>query len=147
MSSPGFQSSSERGSALLAALFLIVVVAALGAFAVRIGSDQQQTATLQLLQYRAVAAADAGLEVLAYLAASTFPAPMACPAPAAPIVISDFDVTLNCFRSDLEADDRVYVLTATATIRTAAYGSPDFVRRTRTRTVKSFPDTGRWSGI
>jgi len=58
----------NRGMSLIPALFLLIVVAALAAFAVRIGSAQQQTATLGLLGDRAVAAASSGTEWAAYQA-------------------------------------------------------------------------------
>jgi MSHA biogenesis protein MshP len=57
-----------RGMSLVPALFLLIVVAALATFAVRIGSAQQQTASLALLGDRALAAAAAGAEWAAYRA-------------------------------------------------------------------------------
>lgn len=53
---------------LVSALFLIVVVAMLGAFAVRLGAGQQHTVNLALLSNRALAAANAGVEWAAYRA-------------------------------------------------------------------------------
>jgi len=52
----------QAGFALIAALFLIVVLAMLGVFAVRIGGGQQQTVNLSLLSSRALAAANTGIE-------------------------------------------------------------------------------------
>jgi hypothetical protein len=48
--------SHERGSALMTALFLIVVVGALGTFAVRMQSTGHQGPMFQLQEYRATAA-------------------------------------------------------------------------------------------
>lgn len=138
----------ENGSALIAALFLIVVVAALGAFAVRLGSDQQQTANLQLQQYRATAAANAGLEIWAYRASTASAAGLAClaaPAPTIVAVVGDFNVSVSCVRFGTGGAAIVYNVTAEATTRTAAFGSPDFVRRTQTLQMSTFPAPGIWS--
>jgi MSHA biogenesis protein MshP len=51
--------------ALIAALFLIVVLAVLGVAAVRIGGSQQQTVNLSLLGDRALAAANSGVQFAA----------------------------------------------------------------------------------
>jgi MSHA biogenesis protein MshP len=57
-----------RGFSLVAVLFLIVVIALLGAFAVRIGAGQQQTVNLALLGARALSAANSGIEYGAHQA-------------------------------------------------------------------------------
>jgi MSHA biogenesis protein MshP len=137
---------AQQGAAMIAALFLIVVLAALGAFAVRIGVDQQQTANLQLMQYRARSAANAGLESWAYQTFTALPAPTPCPAAAAaPFVVGDFNVAVRCTRIDVDGSDYVYDVTADATIRTVAFGSPDFVRRSQSRRFSTFPAPGSWS--
>ena len=48
--------------ALLPALFILVLVAGIAAFAVSIGTAQRQTANFALLGERAIAAANAGIE-------------------------------------------------------------------------------------
>jgi MSHA biogenesis protein MshP len=53
---------AQRGVALLPALFLLIFVAALIAFALRIGTTQRQSANFALLGDRAVGAANAGIE-------------------------------------------------------------------------------------
>jgi MSHA biogenesis protein MshP len=127
----------QQGSALIAALFLIVVVAALGAFAVRLQANQRQVANLQLLEYRATAAAHAGLEYWSSRVASD--ALVACPAPSpdrldlnAHAGLRGFTVDVSCTRID-SGMGAVYEITADAW--TSAYGSPDFVRRRLTRRV------------
>jgi MSHA biogenesis protein MshP len=52
----------QRGFALVAALFVLVVLAALGAFAVRMNMTQQYDADLDLQHVRAEAALNAGIE-------------------------------------------------------------------------------------
>ena len=58
----------HAGFSLVAAIFLIVVLAALGAFAVQIALTQYQGASAELLEARAQAAADAGIEYGANMA-------------------------------------------------------------------------------
>ena len=51
----------QRGFALIGALFVLVVLAALGAFAVRMNMMQQHDADLELQQLRADAAVNSGV--------------------------------------------------------------------------------------
>jgi len=52
----------QRGMSLVVALFIVVVLGLLAAFAVSIGTSQHQTANLRLLADRATQAARAGTE-------------------------------------------------------------------------------------
>jgi MSHA biogenesis protein MshP len=103
---------------LVAALFLVVVLGALGLFAVRIGASQQTATDLAVLTDRAATAANYGIEWAAV-------APGACPSatltPAAPL--SDFTVTVTCV-----PHANGVAITSRATF--GAYGSPEFVSRT-----------------
>jgi MSHA biogenesis protein MshP len=143
---------SQSGSALVIALFLVVVVAALGVFAVRIGGAQQQTATLQLLGYQAEAAANAGLEVWANRLANALPPalPPACPVignPAPLIPIGNYPGTgLNGYVVRLEAcqlivsgtglnQRGVYDIAVSAS--RGNFGDPDFVRRQLSRRMSN----------
>jgi MSHA biogenesis protein MshP len=58
----------ERGTSLVVAIFLIVVIAALSAFAVTAGTSTRASANLALQADRALAAARAGTEWAAYRA-------------------------------------------------------------------------------
>jgi MSHA biogenesis protein MshP len=58
----------QRGSSLVVAIFLIVVIASLAAFAVTAGTSTRDRANLQLQTDRALAAARAGSEWAAYRA-------------------------------------------------------------------------------
>lgn len=55
----------QRGTALIVALFVLVVLAAMGAFAVRMNMTQQHNADLDLQEQRAQAALNAGIEYAA----------------------------------------------------------------------------------
>src|SRR5476649_2355833 len=52
----------QRGFSLVSAIFLLVVIAALGTFAVTLFTTQQQSATMDVLGSRAYQAARAGIE-------------------------------------------------------------------------------------
>jgi MSHA biogenesis protein MshP len=117
--------SRQRGMALIAALFLIVVLASLGLFAVRIGGAQQQTVNLGLLGDRAVAAANSGIEYSIFRQINT-----GCASANATInmnqsALAGFKVVVACSGTG--------PFTFTASASSGTYGSPDYVSRTVTR--------------
>ena len=57
---------AERGFSLVSAIFLLVVIAALGTFAVTLSTTQQQSAALDIMGSRAYQAAHTGIEWGAY---------------------------------------------------------------------------------
>jgi MSHA biogenesis protein MshP len=123
--------------ALIAALFLTIVIAALGVFAMRIGTDQQQAATLSLLGFRASAAARSGLEFGSNRAFNGI-----CGVDT--LVIGNFTVTVRCSVTSHDLAGVSYsVHDLAATAAQGVYGSPDFVRRTLTRRVSNIPP-GVW---
>ena len=130
----------EQGSALVVALFLIVVVGALGVFAVRLQTDQTQSGNLQLLRYRAVAAAQSGLEYWSHQVATNNN--IACPP--SPFLqlnfgsttgLNGFSVTVSCIRI-VSGTSAVYEVTADAR-NNANYGSADFVHRMLKRRIST----------
>lgn len=128
----------NKGSALVVALFLVVVVGALGAFAVRSQGDQTQQGNLQLIRYRAAAAAQSGLEYWSYQVAAN--SNVLCSA--APTLnfgsttgLNGFSVTISCVRI-VTGTNAVYEVTAVAR-NNASYGSADFVQRTLTRRIST----------
>lgn len=124
---------AQRGMALVAALFMIIVVASFGAFALRIGANQQQTANLELLADRAFAAANSGLEL-----GSRHASTGACVN--ANFVLNNFTVTVTCAQTPHLINGvprQIYYLRAVA--RHGAYGTPDFIQRTLDRRVSDIP--------
>jgi len=128
-----------RGFALVPALFLLVVLAALGLVAIRIGAGEQQTVTQGLLQARALAAARSGIEWGAWqalhgsCAASTV---LSLPDAA----LTGFSVTVSCTASNWTngaATSHAWLVNATAIAGT--YGQPGYVRRVLRST---FTDAG-----
>jgi MSHA biogenesis protein MshP len=128
----------QRGFSLIAVIFMIVVLAALGAFAVSVGVSQQQTGTLALLEARTAAAAQAGIEYGAYVvttAASNCVASQTLPLTGG--ALNGFVVTVQCAQppADHGNGHSSFLLTSTAT--TGTYGTPEFVSRTASLTVTS----------
>ncbi len=130
----------ERGFALMAAIFVLLVLTALAAFAVRVGTTQQQSVAFDVLIARAQAAADSGIEYGANraLRASLCPASTVVNPTAASL--SGFAVTVTCSASTHQVGAvtyHAYALQSTA--QQGTYGSADYVARTSTRTVNDAP--------
>jgi MSHA biogenesis protein MshP len=121
-------SRCQRGFALVAALFLLVVLAILGAYAVRLNMSQQGSTDLDLASARAEAAVQTGIQYAAarVLTSGNCPAVLALP--------DGFNISLNCDdKETLVANEpTVTVFLVTATASRGQYGSPDFVSRQRT---------------
>ncbi|MDO8291698.1 MAG: hypothetical protein Q7T29_02330 [Gallionella sp.] len=129
----------QRGFSLVSAIFLLVVIAALGAFAVTLSTTQQQSSALDVLGARAYQAARTGIEWGAYqilrnggacAAATTLPAGTLAG------TLSGFDVTVNCVstaHTEAGLPVTIYQLTSTATQGVIA--SPSYVERQMTVTI------------
>lgn len=147
----------QRGFSLVSAIFLLVILSALGVFMLSISTMQQTTSTQDLQGSKAYQAAKAGIEWGAYQVMtpennSLPPAPVlarfACPTPpAAPVntalpalggALTGFTVNVSCSASDFfEGGNtlRVYQLTSTATFGTVA--TPSFISRSITASINT----------
>jgi MSHA biogenesis protein MshP len=125
----------HRGFALIGALFVLVVLAALGAFAVRINMTQQHDADLELQQLRAEAAFNSGVEY----GATSLLAPGGNCGSLANLNISGYAVTFGpCVNVPYVMNGvAVNVYTVTVTSSRGVYGAPEFVARTSTVRVSS----------
>jgi MSHA biogenesis protein MshP len=119
----------QLGFALIPALFLIVVLGALAAVAIRVGTGQQQAVTMSLSQARALSAAQTGIEWGAYQALSG-----SCVASTTltltEAALNGFSVIVTCAAvtfSTGAATNTSYVLNSAATA--GLYGQPGYVRR------------------
>jgi MSHA biogenesis protein MshP len=132
-----------KGFALVSAIFLLVVIAALGVFAVTISTTQQQSSAMDALGSRAYQAAKAGIEWGIYQVSNTASIRTACQngtfdnpailtatltAPTGQLDI--FRITVKCGTSFADITDgapppfRVYQLTSiaiTGTVGTTGY--------------------------
>ena len=119
----------QSGFALIPALFLIVVLGALAAVAIRVGTGQQQTVTMSLMQARALSAAQTGIEWGAYraLGGSCVASTTLTLTEAA---LNGFSVIVTCAAVTFwtgAATNTSYVLNSAAT--SGLYGQPGYVRR------------------
>jgi MSHA biogenesis protein MshP len=129
------------GFSLVSALFLLVVVATAGAFALRLLGTERRSSSLGLLAVRAHQAARAGLE---WGIARAVAAPAACPGGGSfPLVggaSSGFDVDVSCVLSshvEGAATTNVFVISSFA--RRGSFGSADYASRRLEATVAVQP--------
>ena len=129
----------ERGFSIVAAIFLIVVVAMIAGYAVTIGSVQQADTTSALLAARADAAASSGLE----WGIARVTRDNACPAATtnfspAGATSSAFNVSVACSSSAITEGATTYALfTITATATFSSVGTEDYTRRVATAQISS----------
>lgn len=126
---------SQTGFSLVPALFLLVVLAALGVVAVRLAGVQHQTVVLAMQSGRAYAAARSGIDWSAYQALVNG----SCTAATLSLTeagLAGFSVDTNCSsttHSEGPNTVRVYVIDAFAW--SGSYGNPDYVSRRIRSTV------------
>ena len=126
----------SRGFSLISAIFLLVVIAALGTFAVTLSTSQQQSAALDVLGSRAYQAARAGIEWGAYQALQNNSCTSTTTLPAMPNTLATFSVTVACTSSaasEASATVTMYQLVSTATQGTPA--TPNYVERQMSVTI------------
>ncbi len=142
MKKPG----NMAGFSLITALFLLVILAGLGAFVITISSTQQATSTLSILDARAYVAAQSGMEWAVHRARNQ-PADLGCGGAGASFSLQGpgldgFTLNIACVATPniVEGADPPYSMYAlTVTASRGVLGSPDFVRRTLQATVTDAP--------
>lgn len=129
----------QQGMALVAALFLMVLLAGLALTATRIGNSQQQAVSLQILALRAQAAAESGLEV-ATQRALVSGACLNRTLSLTQAALSGFSVSIGCTTHTHLLNGTSYpVYELTASAQQGVYGRPDYVFRRATRSVTTAP--------
>lgn len=138
---------SSKGFSLVSAIFLLVVIAALGTFAVTLSTTQQQSAGLDVTGTRAYQAARAGIEWGAYqvlrntagaFATGCQPGPTAQVVTPLPNTLAGFTVNVVCTSSANNEDAAVvtiYQLTSTAITQGVVAGNPNYVERQMSVTI------------
>lgn len=141
----------QQGFSVVAAIFLVVVLAALGAFMVSLSTTQHSSSALDLQGSRAYQAARAGLEWGAWQALKNA-AGYACTTGTSTDTLSftgdlaDFTTTVACSSSTFdEAGNTVRVYSFTISARTGTSGSLYYVERVLTGQVARC--TGPGGGI
>ncbi len=123
----------QRGFALVAAIFFLMVIAVLGTFAVRLNVNQQHSTDLDLAVARAEAAAQSGIQYAAARVLTTNDC--AGVDGESPALSGGSRVDLTCVpQIPLQVVNgvQVNVFLVTATASRGNYGSPEFVSRRRT---------------
>ncbi len=131
---PSMKRRPHRGFALVSAIFLLVVLASLGAFAVSISNSLHIGSALDLQGVRAYQAARTGLEWGAYQVVVTnvgaaCPAPTNLTMPAGATTLSGITVTVLCAQ-DGAVGNGVFRITATACNQPAGGSCPNTVNPT-----------------
>lgn len=120
---------TQRGLSLVSAVFLLVVLAGLGVYAVRINTLQQQTVTAGLRGAQAFQAARTGVAWAAYQALN------AGTCAAATLNLTEgatagFRVSVQCAESvHTEGSSTVRVFVFDVRAEAGVYGGPDYVSR------------------
>jgi MSHA biogenesis protein MshP len=119
--------SLHQGFAAIAAIFLVVGLAALGAFMVTFSNTQQLTSAQDIQGTKAYWAARAGLEsAIGGLSATTSPV---CPT-STPYSLDDFSVTITCAYvtvTDVTPNTKLFQLVSTAT--SGSVGAMGYIER------------------
>ena len=122
--------SRQRGVSLVAAIFLIVVVASLAAFAVTAGASQGDSANLQLESDRALAAARAGSEWAAYRALRQNGCAANSVLSLSQAGLRGFRVTVTCTWTDhIEGATNYRVYDVTSFAQWGTFGSVNYASR------------------
>lgn len=142
---------TEAGFSLVSAIFLLVIIAALGVFMLSLSTMSQTSSAQDLQGSKAYQAANAGIEWGTFLVMTpenlsyssdppSAQAPYACAAPltmpALAGALQGFNVTVSCaMSSTIEGGNtlRVYQITALATWGTL--NSPQYIERSITATI------------
>lgn len=127
----------QRGFAAVAAIFLVVVLAALGGFMLTFSNTQQMTSAQDLQGSRAYWAARAGLEWGVGSVIASASTPPDCPTSPTTLATSfdgGFSVTVTCIRTgynEASAVDNkfVYRFTSVATIAGSTVGTTGYIER------------------
>lgn len=128
--------SSESGFSLVSAIFLLVVIAALGTFAVTLSTTQQQSAALDVMGARAYQAARAGIEWGAYQALRNGSCVASTPLAAMPGTLAGFAVTVACTpTATTEGGVAVTIYQLTSTATQGAVATPNYVERQMSVTI------------
>ncbi len=131
----------QGGFSLVMVIFLIIVLAALGAFAVRVALSQYETTNLELLEARAQAAAESGIQYGSY----ELRGGGACFRPASfqpgAAALSGYVVTVTCLNASRHVfgPNVAWAYTLQSAAAHGTYGAPDYVQRTIRQTFTNAP--------
>ena len=119
----------QRGFAAVAAIFLVVLLAALGAFMVTFSNSQQLSSAQDVQGTRAYWAASAGLEwAIVNIAVCTNPA--STPMAGAPATINNYTMVISCsFSTYTDAGNTVNIFLIASNASVGTVGAVGFIER------------------
>ena len=128
------QKHYHLGFLLPAAIFILVILAGLGAYALNITSIQQATSTQDVQGSRAYQAARSGVEWVAYQVLNPGNTALVnCPASPTLLTIDNFSVTVSCSRSadyfEQGADHTIAMYDIVSTAKFGTVGTPNYIER------------------
>ncbi|NMM28408.1 MAG: hypothetical protein HHJ12_14220 [Glaciimonas sp.] len=139
--------SPQRGFALVSAIFLVVVLAALGAFMVTLSTVQNVTSTQDLQGSRAYQAARAGVEWGTYQVLQKTSCVGSTPLSLPAATLTGFTVTVGCTQPVgspfTEGANQISVYQLTSTAKLGTVGSANYVERQISASI----DTCRIAGV
>jgi MSHA biogenesis protein MshP len=122
---------SQRGMSIVVAIFLIVVIASLSAFAVTVGDAASGSTSLHLQADRALAAARAGTEWAAYQALMQNQCAPTTTLNLDQAALRGFRVTVTCTRSNHNEGAINYsVFDVSSFAQSGDFGASDYATRT-----------------
>ena len=131
--------SSEHGFSLISAIFLLVVIAALGAFAVTLSTTQHQSQAMEISGARAYQAALAGIEWATFNVANGAAPWAGCAQGGTPVVaggnLAAYTVTVFCTRTQYTegaATVYIYAVTSMAKLTGSVAGDVNYVEQVAT---------------
>ena len=136
----GFPPRRQRGFALVVAIFLLVVLASLGVYIVKVSGVQHATVNIALLGSRAFEAARAGIEWGAFQALDTGACPAAITLNLTEGGLDGFAVDVDCtVSSHTETGNTYNLFVIDAEARIGLYGQPDYVSRRMQASITDAP--------
>jgi MSHA biogenesis protein MshP len=128
------KTTKQQGFLLPAAIFILVILAALGAYALNITSVQQSTSLQDTQGTRAYQAARTGVEWAAYQVLNPGSTALVnCPASPSVLNIDNFAVTVTCSRStnyfEQGTDHTIAMYDISATARVGTAGTLNYIER------------------
>ena len=130
----------QRGMTIIPAIFLLVVVGALAAFAIRVGTAQRQSGTFSMMGDRALAAANAGVEWASYRALVN----NSCVAGPTTLnfnqgALRGLRVAVSCTQTNHTEVSTYQVYDVDALAQWSSFGTPDYVSRRVQRRFTNAP--------
>ena len=127
--------STQQGFAAVMAVFVLVVLAALGAFMVTTSTSQQFNSAQDIQGSRAYWAARAGIE---WAIGSLTATPTACPTPPSPFTVDGFTLDVRCTLqafNESGVTHTIYSVKAVASLGAPA-GSAGYIERSLSAAVE-----------